>query len=435
MRPSLGALLTAAEVLMLVWCTAGTAEARQPQPLERKSCELPEALQGMDGHVLLRYTVNEAGKINYVKPIFAVVDPPDKESDLTESVVTCLKGWSYGPAPARATSSVSGQPTGSVELLQAFHYFKRPTAQGETIKLEGGRSVPVVHIERMRALKVQLALSLLSGSDLFETGGQGWGVQTNVRPKERERLLGGVRFAMGAFEQVFTGAPSLPDSSRLLLLLFRTQDAFNQVAAFDNIFRGPKPAGQYSVADQMAYTFASGREHPLRLSVDYVVHETTHHLVHQRLAEGGRRDTPYWVDEGIASYIELLKPDKQGTFEKFEFRRGKQFEGDYSWRSHADTYLDAFERSLKAGNLPDFDDFINSRVTKMESDLAYGLSWILTHYLINGEAGALMKPFQAWLTGPMGGESDPGIAAAMGRSPQQLLEAITKHVAAMKRGG
>ena len=407
--------------------------ARQPEPTQKRSCELPAELKGMTGHVLVRYTVNEAGKVNFVKPAFATAEPEARREELVASVTSCVKEWSYRPAETgRPANAVSGNPTFSVEFLQGFHYFDPADAGAEWIELEGGRKVPRAHIEKMRALKIDLAMQLLVGRDRHETKGTGWSLKTNVSPKERKALVGGVEFALQAFDRVFEEAPPLPESSRLVLLLLGSEDAFNQVAAFDRIFRGPKPAGEYTPADETAYAFASDREHPLKMSVDTTVHETVHHLVQQRLA-GVTRPVPYWVNEGIASYFELLKPDKTGAFDPRKFKRGRQSEGSYYWPAKADMYMEAFERNMKSGTIPDFPAFLEGRFEGIGVDTSYGLSWILTHYMLFGENGTLKKPFLDWATGPMGSDADEGIARALGRTPEQILAGVTAYLEVMKR--
>ena len=407
--------------------------SRQPEPTQKRSCELPAELKGMTGHVLVRYTVNEAGKVNFVKPAFATAEPEARREELVASVTSCVKEWSYRPAETRRpANAVSGNPTFSVEFLQGFHYFDPADAGAEWIELEGGRKVPRAHIEKLRALKIDLAMQLLAGPDRHETKGTGWSLKTNVSPKERKALVGGVEFALQAFDRVFEDAPPLPESSRLVLLLLGSEDAFNQVAAFDRIFRGPKPAGEYTPADETAYAFASDREHPLKMSVETTVHETVHHLVQQRLA-GVTRPAPYWVNEGIASYFELLKPDKMGAFDPRKFKRGRQSEGSYYWPAKADMYLEAFERNMKSGTIPDFAAFLEGRFERIGVETSYGLSWILTHYMLFGENGTLKKPFLDWATGPMGSDADEGVAKSLGRTPEQILAGVTAYVGVMKR--
>jgi len=218
-----------------------------------------------------------------------------------------------------------------------------------------------------------------------------------------------------------------------VVLVFGEEDLFRRVAAFDNLFIRFTPGGEYLPQERIAYTFASRKEGPLRISQDYLRHEVTHHLVFQRLA-GGRGAPPYWVNEGIASYVELLRPPKKGAVDRFKFVHGQQAEGVYRWKSHSDTFLEAYHRAAAGNRLPDPAAFLRGEIKEMPVDLAYGLSWIVTHYLVNAENGELYAPFVRWMTTTMGTDDDPGLTKALGRTPEQIFSALAAHVDAMKRG-
>ncbi len=402
-------------ILLLVGALAApcpVAFARQPDPVQKRSCDLPDALRGVTGHVLFRYTVNEAGKVNFIEPQFVAAEPPGKAGALADAAASCLKSWTY------PTTSTGGAARFSVEMLLAFHYFRPAPPGAPTQEIEGGPRLPESHIEEMGALRLELADRLLKGPEFAETSGLGYVIRSNVRKKERGALIKAVEEAMATFDVIFPGAPPAPPDAPVTILMFRTEDEFNQVAAFDRIVRGPKPAGQYHPVDRTAYAFASKDSHPLRLSLQALAHETAHHLVRVRLA-GGSRKVPYWIDEGIASYIELLRPTKDGRRDPFKFQRGRQAQGSFSWTSPSDRYLQAFQQHRKAGSLPDLESFLKGDVGPIDADLAYGLSWILVHYLLTEEQGALKNRFLTWLTTSLGTESDPGAGAAVGMSSEE----------------
>jgi hypothetical protein len=268
--PRLARTTVAALVLPLI---ASTGSA-QVEPTRKQSCVLPESLKGASGHVLVRYAVDMEGHVNFVKPNFVVVDPPEQQTALVASVQDCLKLWRY---PPMADAPSWGHA--SVEALQAFHYFRPAPPDSETVSLPDGRSIPRVHLDEIDALRLDLAEKLLAGSTYAEERGLGWNLRSNVGRFDRETVVKAIRFAETAFDEVFPGRPALSDVHAATVFLFDRQDAFNQVAAFDRILRGPTPAGQYSPADATAYTFLSKQEQPLRLSTDILVHEFTHHLL------------------------------------------------------------------------------------------------------------------------------------------------------------
>src|SRR3989442_24667 len=96
----------------------------QLEVLQKKSCDLPAALSGATGHVLMRYHVTLDGKVNFVEPVFCRVAPADKKAPLEEHLKECLSKWSYR-APGKTTWVQS-----YLELLVAFHYFAPTTATG-----------------------------------------------------------------------------------------------------------------------------------------------------------------------------------------------------------------------------------------------------------------------------------------------------------------
>ena len=141
------------------------------------------------------------------------------------------------------------------------------------------------------------------------------------------------------------------------------------------------------------------------------------------------------MEEGVASFIELLRAARGGTIDRFRFQRGRQAEGSFNWTARSELYLDAFERGVRNGSLPDIDTFLRGGTLTMDVDLGYGLSWILVHYLINGEDGALYPAFLAWMLGPMGTSQDAGLAAAIGRQTEQILPALREHARLMRQRG
>jgi hypothetical protein len=400
---------------------------RAQEPIQKKSCDLPAALKGVSGHVLMRYTINREGLVNFVEPVFSRVEPAARSAEVIGHLKSCLSEWKYAPG------DTSGWAKAYLELLLAFHYFRPTPAPQETVTLPGGRKVPRSWMAEMRQMKIDLGDELLKGPLVKELSGDGWSLKTNVKPAERTPLSHAIQEAEETFSSIFPGK-SEAEGPPMVVLVFGERDQFTRVAAFDNLFVRFTPGGEYLPEERIAYTFASKSEGPLRMSLDYLRHEVTHHLVYQRLA-GGRGDPPYWVNEGIASLIELLRPRKKGEVDRFRFQRGGQAEGAYSWRSKSDDFIGAFEKAAAAQRLPDPAAFLRGEMKEMPVDLAYGLSWIVVHYLLNAEQGQLQAPFVRWMTTTMGTADDPGLAKALGRTPEHIFSALPAHVESMKRGG
>jgi hypothetical protein len=402
--------------LTVLVCTAPRTFP-EVEGLEKKTCGLPPGFAGTTGHVLLRYQVNQGGHVNYVEPVWSVVSPPEKTQDLFQHLRHCLEQWKFPPGAL-------------VDAFQGFHYFGPLRGTPELVPVPGNRKVPLPHIQDREA-KLRLADLLLEGPERQEVTGNGWVLRTNVRPGERQNLVSSIQRAERSFEEVFPGRPGHTENP-VIVIVFAARDSVRKLSAFDNLYIRQAPGGEYIPEERVAYTYASRRDAPLKASEEYVRHEVTHHLVFDRLS-GFDRDPPYWVNEGIATFMASLRSAKKDTIDRFKFVRGQQVEGAFRWPARSDRYIGAFEHH--AAKLPDPDRFLRGDFDEMDVDLAYGLSWILVHYLINGEQGALYRPFVAWMTSTMGSPDDKGIAAALGRTPAQIFAALPAHVLAMKRGG
>ena len=402
-----------------------SASPAQVEPTSKRTCTLPETLRGTSGHVLVRYAVDEAGHVNFVRPVFVVVDPPEREEALVGSLQDCLKQWRY---PSMEGGPSWGHTT--VPALQAFHYFSPAPAGSEAVTLPDGRSIPKTYLEEIDALRLDLAKKLLAGSDYAEERETGWILRSNVSRPDRQSVIKTFHATSAAFDQAFPGRPPLSDERAATVFLFDRKDAFDQVAAFDRILRGPVPGGEYFPADATAYTFLSKQEQPLRMSTQTLAHEFTHHLVQVRLAAGRR--VPYWVHEGIATFFEALRPPKDDRVDLAAFERGVQAQGSFRWTAPATRYLRAVADLDKAHQWPDFERFLNGEFEALTPEQSYGLSWALIHYLMNAESGALRQPFTEWVTGPMGSPDDPGIAGKLGRTPEQMRDALAAYARTLK---
>jgi len=396
-----------------------TAPARaRIQPLQDATCELPPELLSVAGHALFRYIVEPDGSVGKITDVYVTAEPSEKRERFARALRGCMSKWRYTP------DHFLGQAI-SNQLLMAFHYFRPVPAGAPEVQLSGGRSIPVAHLEVMRREKIALARRLIEGPDASEVAGRGYRVLTNVAPAQRKELIEAIDSAMAAFGRVFPAAPPLPPSSKLTVFLFRDQESFNEVAAFDNLTRmAGGLAGQYAPADQTAYTsLGSG---PTRVAISYLVHEVTHHLIHQRLVTDPRTP-PYWVNEGIATFIELMRGDGSDHLARFE--RGTQKEGRYRWPGQGDVYLSALKGAEAAKRMPDLMEFLSGspRLGPMDSQIAYGLSWLLVHYLTAGDRGARHERFEQWLRTTADADRGASILDAVETTAGQLEQALSSY--------
>jgi len=382
-------------------------------PLQDASCDLPKELSSVTGHALFRYIVSPDGSVGDVVEVYLTSVPPSRKDAFSQALRSCLEGWHYKPA------QYSGIPV-PVQMLMAFHYFE-PTFHGAPlVDLPDGKTIPLRHFEIMREEKLNLARRLLDGPEYAEISRGGWTLRTNVRSDQREELLSAIDRTQRRFGSVFPNALSVPNSSPLVVLLFRNEDQFNQVAAFDNVLRMKGfIAGQYSPQEHTAY--ASLGDQPIPMVVSTLVHETAHHLIHQRLIKEPRYP-PFWVNEGLATFMELLCAEESSALSCFA--RGEQRDGAYRWRARGTVYLNA------VGNKrPDLRAFLagSSEVGSIPADVAYGLSWLLVHFMINGENGIHRERLDKWLLTDADGHHGESILAALGLTAEELDIRLQKH--------
>ncbi|HKY32038.1 MAG TPA: hypothetical protein VJV23_05830 [Candidatus Polarisedimenticolia bacterium] len=416
---SLAAILSAAAGV----AHASASMVKPPVRLGQAVCDLPEQFDSVTGHVLVQYRVAETGRVDQARAVYTVVEPQPASRAYAEALERCVRAWRYQPAMAR------GLPVAE-RLLAAFHRFEPAGAGAPAVSLPGNRSIPSAHLERLRREKQVLAMSLLSGRDFTETEGPDWVVRTNAPRGQLEAVLSSIRSAAAAFEAAFGAAASPPVAGeRLTIMVFRRQEEFNRVVAFDELAAVHVPlAGQYAPDGQLVYLSAGGK--PPRVTGRVVAHEVAHHLVHDRLYP--KRRPPFWVSEGIAAFVENVALTGPGPadIDLAKLERGPQHEEGYSWISDPDRYLEAIEDASQAEHLPAVADLLAGRGAEtLDRTLVYGMSWLLVHYLVNAEGGAHRGHFTSWMAGADGS----GDGLALLRALRQTGSSLDRELALYAR--
>jgi hypothetical protein len=369
---------------------------------------------------LLRLTADERGRVLWVKALYSTIEPAKKRKAVMKALSKCLKKRQYPQAAVGVDWEVR------TEFLLAFHYFDPIPEEAPKMQISTGRSVPLAWLEEMRQEKVRLAGRLLARSRQRQVAGKGWLLRTDVSQEVVRDIVSSLEFAASAFDAAFPGVPPVPESSPVTIFVFRGEDKLHQVAAFDNVeqIRG-RLGGEYSPRDRLIYTHAA-EETPPAVIAGTIAHEATHHFVAQRLYAGERRP-PFWVTEGIAVLIQCLEDDSAAGLDLSRFRRGKMFKGRWQWKAPAEWHLDTLERSLRTESLPSLRTLLGSE-WELSTDIAYGMSWLLVHYLINGEEGKHRAAFTAWVASPSGEGDGESLATALGVTLEELEGAVLEHL-------
>jgi hypothetical protein len=392
-----------------------------PKLVERQACDERLALKVTSGHVLFRYTVTEAGKVRRIKLLYADVEPPDKKKRYVEVLKGCLENYKYEPA------GMYGMPQ-SVTVKKAFHEVPTAGDDDEKVLLPDGRLVSRQALDRVRAAQLAFADHLLKDRRDRVVRGDGWVLRTDAKkslvPKIREAL----DIAILCFDAAFPDAPPQPEDAPLDILLFAKDDAYRQFIAFDNFVPRLTPtAGKYDGETRMIYT--STGDVPLQMAIRILVHEATHHLIQTRLSKRWEYP-PRWLNEGIATYIETMKVEKRAKVDLAALDRGWFHHGRIQYQKKADSLTEVL--SLNMANLPElpylFEGMYDHLFFGANADVAYGISWLLVHYLINAEGGKYRRGFERWIYAERGDEAGDSLADAVGHSYASLQDALPAYL-------
>jgi len=77
-------------VALLVVLLLGSSAGLAARTVSARTCPLPAEMSDTTGHVLLRFMVL-GGRVNFVKPLFVVAEPPEHADALVDTVRSCLK--------------------------------------------------------------------------------------------------------------------------------------------------------------------------------------------------------------------------------------------------------------------------------------------------------------------------------------------------------
>jgi hypothetical protein len=172
---------------------------------------------------------------------------------------------------------------------------------------------------------------------------------------------------------------------------------------------------------------------------DTLVHEAAHQLIGKRLYRGNEESL--WVSEGLASYFGYTLQDADGTFRPGALG-GKSAvllrDAARPAASAPAARLDAYRRELQRGEMESLEDLVN--ITTPERFYGEGVedrytaAWLLVHYLLHGEGGALADGFVAYLRDDAAGRGGgTRLFAALGRNPVELEAGFRAYVKGLKK--
>jgi hypothetical protein len=295
-------------------------------------------------------------------------------------------------------------------------------------------------MKQVRVATLAFMESLLKGPDYKEAKGNGWLVRTDLPKSSLDDVQAAIEFAHRVFDEAFPG-PGVPAGAQdVTVVLFKDEKEYHQLSAFDNIVPDRAPiAGQYDPEFRTIYS-ALGFQ-PMPFFARTVAHEATHHFAAQRLSDSEGR-IPRWLGEGIAQYVEcarMAKPGKvrlealdRGRVEQpaVVMARGETFGGSLIYRKRAESALMNLDENLASVDIATLVDGRLDRYFFGEGALTvYDVSWLLVHYLMNGDGGQHREAFRKWVTDVRTPRNAASFAAAVGIPANDLSGRLKVYLA------
>lgn len=246
-------------------------------------------------------------------------------------------------------------------------------------------------------------------------------------------LLDTFRDYFDAFWQGRMELAPYDDQSRVFL--FYSFHKFNEALEGDFRYRTYRPTGHYGALFDVItlHTDADGRGN----LEDALIHEAAHQLTDRRLYAGEFAPSR-WVSEGLAQYFGYTWADDSGGFRRGEVggKSAKLLRGVRGSNAELRGKLRSAGTSLKkagaeAGALVDRVISIRdpNRFYGEEAPLNYGVSWLLVHFLLEGEEGARVDGFIRYLELEKRGRGgSDAVYREIGLGPDELGSALSAHL-------
>ena len=422
-------------LLALAWAprVATAGETVHPVPLQKGDCMAAPGDAAFTGHALFSYRIETTGAVQGITLRYADVQPVDRKAGYLAEVTSCLEKWRFRPA------TVDGTPAATV-MNVAFHRFPPARGDEEKVVLPGGRVVPVSLMRQVRVATLAFMESLLKGPDYKEAKGNGWLVRTDLPKSSLDDVQAAIEFAHRVFDEAFPGPGAPTGAQDVTVVLFNDEKEYQQLSAFDNIIPDRAPvAGQYDPEFRTIYS-ALGLQ-PMPFFARTVAHEATHHFAAQRLSDAEGR-IPRWLGEGIAQYVECTRMAKPGKVRLEALDRGKveqpavvmaraeTYRGSLIYQKRAESALSNLDENLANVDIAALVDGQLERHFFGERALTlYDVSWLLVHYLMNGDGRQHREAFRKWATDVGTPRNAASLAAAIGIPANDLSGRLRVYLA------
>ena len=405
MKPTFAALAAT----LLCGPLVGQAATTPPTPIRTPTLMTPieAAGTGLAPEVGVRVKLDATGRVREVEVLS--IEPSSNLDAVFEQVTReTLLDWRYAPArrdglpiettltwsvkfPSRTVQPGGAEVVGGTDPPEVERFAWRDLAVAERSAFNRRREVLLLpHEKRLELLQENLAKAsrFLDAKRTREAATPRFLVYTDAPdPKIGEMLASNLEAVFNTLDRLLgSGITTQPERSKIVAVLFSTEAAFRE--AQSDIVGIEWAAGVYSPVGLILFHMQMPSNQAL---LSTMIHEATHAYLDRYIARPGVV-LPRWLDEGFAEYVGNSEIRK-GEIVAGKTRRVELYRGPWGLaRGPASTSrtLDQLKDTLKKGDAASLRELLAADISTFygeKRESYYGTSWLLVHFLNQGEEG------------------------------------------------
>ena len=381
-------------VLAACAALARVAAAEGPLAIHSPPVVVPEATagSGLAPEAAVKISIDERGAVTKVD-VVSIAPSSEYDELFRKELVDKISQWRFAPA-------VEGGKAVASRLDWRVRFPSRPapltTAVDVTAPLVGSdaeqrRSVvmalPLEQRKKLLAAQTATALRFLDAKRKVDDSSPRFAVHTDADDRKvAATVAGNLEYIFNVLAQELLPGISLqPEAYKVQVVVFRDRASYESLMHELPIYEWS--TGFYSPAGLIAFHLQQDSNDTV---MNVLLHEATHAFLDRHVVRPGVA-LPRWLGEGFADYVGnsriedgRLQPGK--TLRRlFEMRSG----GVYDVKTTAGGRLDEAKRALRSGKGLGVRTMLEASPQIFygeKSSLFYASSWLLVHYLRDGNA-------------------------------------------------
>lgn len=405
MKPAFAALAAT----LLAGPLAGQTATTPPTPIHTPVLMTPieAAGTGLAPEVGVRVVLDATGRVREVEVLS--IEPSSGLDAVFEQVTReTLLDWRYAPArrdglpvettltwsvkfPSRTPDAAGPEVVRGTDPPEVERFAWRDLAVAERSAFNHRREMlRLPHEKRLELLQENLAKAsrFLDAKKIREAATARFLVYTDAPdPKIGEILASNLEAVFSTLDGLLGGGiTTQPDRYKIVAVLFSTEAAFQN--AQSSVVGIEWAAGVYSPVGLILFHMQMPSNQAL---LSTMIHEATHAYLDRYIARPGVV-LPRWLDEGFAEYVgnsEIRKGEiVAGKTRRVELYRGPW--GEARGPASTSRTLDQLKDALKKGDAASLQELLAADISTFYGEKRqsyYGTSWLLVHFLNQGEVG------------------------------------------------